>query len=799
MYKNIMKKLLLSLVAAILAFISCDKFDDSLIWDKLNDHESRIQALEAWCQQTNTNITSLKAALEALEKNDYVTNVVALTEGGKIIGYTLTFAKSGNITIYHGQDGKDGDPGQDGHTPVIGVRQDADGVYYWTLDGEWLIDADGNKIPVTGQDGAQGAPGQNGSDGKDGQNGITPQLKIEDDYWYVSYDNGLTWVRLNKAVSEDGQDGEDGKDSVNEDSFFKSVDTSSAEYIIITLADGTQIKFPTWKAFEDLQSVVSRLNTNLASLQAIVEALQNNDYITDVTPIYNGAEEIGYIITFSKGGKITIYHGQDGKDGQDGAPGQDGINGNDGATPVIGVAMDTDCIYYWTVNGAWLLDANGNKVKAVGTDGKDGEASSGSAGAAGAPGKDGKDGVTPQLKIENGLWYVSYDNGSTWTELGQATGDQGPQGATGAQGTTGPQGPQGSAGKDGDSFFQNVDTSDPDYVVVTLADGTQFKIPTWKAFEALQTLVTQINTNVESLQTIVNALQNKDYVTSITPITENGATIGYTIHFSQSGSVNIYHGTDGVDGETPVIGVSKDSDGIYYWTVNGAWLLDANGKKIKAAGSDGKDGVAGSNGQNGATGAAGKDGVTPQLKIEDGRWYVSYDNGLTWTDLGQATGDQGPQGGQGPQGTPGQNGDAFFQSVTQDQNNVYLTLADGTVITIPRHPAEAVTMALGTITTNSALFNGTVNRNSPDLKVTLYYSLNSDLTVYKNAGHKSITDFGSGNFSLMLSSLNSNTTYYYFIETVSNGVNSYTKTASFKTGAEEDEEGTDMNPESGNM
>ena len=66
------------------------------------------------------------------------------------------------MTIYHGQDGAEGAPGQDGldgtngkdgHTPVIGVRQDEDGVYYWTLNGEWLLDEEGNKIRVTGEDG----------------------------------------------------------------------------------------------------------------------------------------------------------------------------------------------------------------------------------------------------------------------------------------------------------------------------------------------------------------------------------------------------------------------------------------------------------------------------------------------------------------------------------------------------------------------------------------------------------------------------------------------------------------------
>ena len=228
---------------------------------------------------------------------------------------------------------------------------------------------------------------------------------------------------------------------------------------------------------------------------------------------------------------------------------------------------------------------------------------------------------------------------------------------------------------------------------------------------ALEELCRQMNTNISSLQTIVSALQNNDYVTSVVPVLDNGKTIGYTINFSKSNPVTIYHGkdgqngtngtngVDGKDGSTPVIGVKMDDDGVYYWTLNGEWLTDKNGNKIKAVGTDGKDGANGANGENGTH---GKDGITPQLKIEEGYWLISYDNGATWTKLGKATGEdgaqgpqgeqgmQGPQGeqgndgAQGPQGEAGINGDSFFQSVTQDENNVYIVLADGTEITIPK-------------------------------------------------------------------------------------------------------------------
>ncbi len=260
------------IVAALLFMVGCSKeYDDSALVGRVNDLESRVQRLEQLCQQMNTNISSLQTIVTALQNNDYVTGVTPITENGKTIGYTITFAKAQSITIYHGKDGQNGADGKDGtdgkdsdYVPTIGVKQDADGIYYWTLDGEWLLDDAGNKIKAQGidgkdgVDGEDGADGENGKDGEDGQNGtngingadgkdgITPQLKIEDDYWYVSYDNGASWTQLGKATGEDGKDGTNGTDGTNGSdgkSFFQDV-TQDENNVYFTLADGTVITIP---------------------------------------------------------------------------------------------------------------------------------------------------------------------------------------------------------------------------------------------------------------------------------------------------------------------------------------------------------------------------------------------------------------------------------------------------------------------------------------------------------------------------------------------------------------------------
>ena len=356
-----------------------------------------------------------------------------------------------------------------------------------------------------------------------------------------------------------------------------------------------------------LEDLCKQMNTNISSLQTIVTALQNNVYVTGTTPLMKDGKEIGYTITFSKGNPITIYHGKDGQDGED------------GITPTISVKKDTDGVYYWTLNGEFIM-VDGGKIQAEGKDGTN-----------------GTNGTTPQFKIENDYWFVSYDNGANWTQLGKATGED---------------------GIGGDSMFSGVDyKTSTDYVIFTLADGTQIKLPTWSAFEALQRLCNETNTNLSALQTIVTALQNNDYITSVDPLTENGKVVGYTIKFAKSNPIVIYNGkdgTDGVDGNTPVIGVKKDGDGIYYWTLDGEFII-VDGQKIKAQGTDGSDGA---------------DGVTPKLEIREGYWWISYDNGTNWTQLGKATGEDGK--------------DADSIKITQDENNVYFELADGTVITISK-------------------------------------------------------------------------------------------------------------------
>ena len=170
--------------------------------------------------------------------------------------------------------------------------------------------------------------------------------------------------------------------------------------------------------------------------------------------------------------------------------------------------------------------------------------------------------------------------------------------------------------------------------------------------KTLETLCTEMNTNIASLQGLVSAMKQGDYIVDVTPLKENGVEVGYTITFNDRGAVNIYHGKDGMDSDdVPVFGVKEDSDGEYYWTVNGVWVLDDKGNRIPVSPS------------------SGADGTTPKLKVENGRWYVSYDGGKSWEDLGSAA----------VEGAVG----CVFKNVELKDGNLILTMSDGSVLTLP--------------------------------------------------------------------------------------------------------------------
>lgn len=171
----------MALVAALA--ISC--YDDTKVWEKLDSLEAKLTEL-------TSQVNSVSSIVSALEQKVYVKAVTEVTGG-----YEIEFTDGKKVTV---KDGKDG-----ANAPEIGATKDVDGIYYWTLGGEWLLDAAGNKVPA--------GMGQ-------------PKLKTENGQWFISAD-GKEWALIGPDVA----------------CTIKNV-AVAADAVTFTLADGTEIVIP---------------------------------------------------------------------------------------------------------------------------------------------------------------------------------------------------------------------------------------------------------------------------------------------------------------------------------------------------------------------------------------------------------------------------------------------------------------------------------------------------------------------------------------------------------------------------
>lgn len=321
----ILKKInkILPVVALAITAASCDNgYDDSALWEQVNQNTeelaaqaARIAALEAWQAETNTNIEALQTLLST---TDYITAVTPVVKDGVEVGFTISFLNTPAITIYHGTKGDKGDKGD---TPQIGAAQADDGNWYWTLNGELLTDADGNPIRANGTQGEQGEPGSDGDDAplpqlatgkKLNAQGITTDSQnkdIEPDAIYLSVDGGQTWTRVS---GEDGEKGDTGDTGPKGDSFFESVDTTNADYVIFKLANnGGTFQVPRYTGISLTFDVpgISLPYGQTAKIQCIVTGIDNPTaddlYLITVPDGWKASISVNLILTVTAPADIT--------------------------------------------------------------------------------------------------------------------------------------------------------------------------------------------------------------------------------------------------------------------------------------------------------------------------------------------------------------------------------------------------------------------------------------------------------------------------------------------------------------
>lgn len=224
-------------IVAMAAPMLTSCYDDSALNEKLEAVQNEVDQIKTDLTQLKSDLAALKAAVDA---NLSVSQLNQLPDG-----YELVFSDGTKAVI------------KNGTSSVVGAEEDEDGVLYWTLNGEWLLDADGNKIKASAEDGEtpQVALTLDETDGyyywtvngewlldaegnkvrANGIDGKEPVIKM-----YKSPDNDYKWVwNVNGEILRD-PNGEvinaQGPAGLDGDAFFESVELSEdGTKLIITL------------------------------------------------------------------------------------------------------------------------------------------------------------------------------------------------------------------------------------------------------------------------------------------------------------------------------------------------------------------------------------------------------------------------------------------------------------------------------------------------------------------------------------------------------------------------------------
>ena len=168
--------------------------------------------------------------------------------------------------------------------------------------------------------------------------------------------------------------------------------------------------------------------------------------------------------------------------------------------------------------------------------------------------------------------------------------------------------------------------------------------------EQIVTECAKINERIESMQALASQVQARESITGISEILdEAGKVTGYVITFKNAETISFNLPVNAPSEDIPhevIISIIKDNEG-FWWTLNGEYMLDEQGKKLSAS----------------------MGGQTPKLKIENDKWLVSVDGGKTWKDLEIASSDVVTAVG--------------VTSVTKTDDEVTFVLTDGSSFSIP--------------------------------------------------------------------------------------------------------------------
>lgn len=214
-----MRKHLFLLSFVLLFSACCGSYEE--------ERTRRVTETNVVTQQINDNINSIVVIFQAVAEEWVITKVEPIVQDGRVVGYTFYFDKHDPINVYL-EFYKADQNSLTYQTPVIGVKLDKDNRWYWTLNGEWLLDSNSDKVPVTQEDGATTTP-------------KTPQIKIIDNYWCLTLDGGKTWTQL--YLVTDKTDNPSCTCDKLRDDIFRTIGFDDDKFFIV-LSDGQTITIP---------------------------------------------------------------------------------------------------------------------------------------------------------------------------------------------------------------------------------------------------------------------------------------------------------------------------------------------------------------------------------------------------------------------------------------------------------------------------------------------------------------------------------------------------------------------------
>lgn len=168
---------------------------------------------------------------------------------------------------------------------------------------------------------------------------------------------------------------------------------------------------------------------------------------------------------------------------------------------------------------------------------------------------------------------------------------------------------------------------------------------------AIEEKVKVANEDIKTLKDLVSASTQGKTITEVKKTDE-----GYDLTFSDKQVISIKHGRNGADGHSPKISVAQEN-GVYYWQLDGQWLPDPQGQKVRVSGETGPQGPQGVPGKDGAVGPQGPQGIPGK----DGAVGPQGPQGPKGQDGAAST--QGTPGQAGPQGPRGDKGETGSQGV----------------------------------------------------------------------------------------------------------------------------------------